>query len=90
MLKKKIVWTYFADGKTLYDIFKDYDISKNVKGFEKITYIRFDKNGNCCFRWTPQENSEGEERAAYISWIEDNGYTELKMFGEDREYVGTI
>lgn len=90
MFKKKIIWTNFADGKTLYNIFKDYNIDKNVKGFEKITYIRFNEVGDCLYRWTPQENTVEEERYYYNQWIISEGYTELKMFNGDKEYAGTI
>lgn len=90
MFKKSIIWTNFADGKTIYEIFKDYGISKGVTISEKITYVRFTKDGSCCYRWTPLENTSEEERNAYNHWIKYDGYTELKMFEEDKEYVGTI
>lgn len=90
MLKKSIVWTNFADGKTVYKMFKDYDISSHVKDSEKVTYVRFTKDGSCFYRWTPQNSTLKEERYAYKVWIENNGYTELKMFNGDKEYAGTI
>ena len=90
MFKKSIIWTNFAHGKTIYDMLKDYGISSSVKKYEKITYVRFTNDGTCAYRWTPPESSEKYERAVYNEWIEDSNYTELKMFGEDKEYVGTI
>lgn len=90
MLKKSIVWTNFADGKTVYKMFKDYGITKNVKQSKKITYVRFDEDGDCRYRWTPEESTVESERVAYKVWIENDGYTELKMFNGDKEYAGTI
>lgn len=90
MFKKKIVWTNFADGKTVYKMFKEYGITEKVKNFKKITYVRFNEDGTCLYRWTPQENTAEEERSYYSQWIKDEGYTELKMFEEDKEYAGTI
>ena len=89
MFKKSIIWTNFADGKTIYDIFKDYCIDSSVKRYEKITYVRFTKDGSCQFRWTPIVSTVENERDAYEDFIQ-RGYTELKMFEEDKEYVGTI
>lgn len=89
MFKKSIIWTNFADSKTIYEMFKDYGIRKNVKKFKKITYVRFDEDGDCFYRWTPQTTTVEVERIAYRQWIE-SGYTELKMFNGDKEYVGTI
>lgn len=86
---KKIIWTYFADGKTIYEMFKDYGICSNVKSYRKITYVRIPYDGSCQFRWTPIDSTVENERDAYEEWIQ-RGYTELKMFGEDKEYVGTI
>lgn len=90
MFKKSIIWTNFADGKTIYEMFKDYDIGEKVKCFEKISYVRFTKDGLCVYRWTPRESTIKEEIDVYKCWIEKDGYTELKMFEEDKEYVGTI
>lgn len=90
MIRESIAWTNFADGKTVYEMFKDYGISRNVRRFEKITYVRFSILGKCSFRWTPRENTAEEERSYYSQWIKDEGYTELKMFNGDKEYAGTI
>lgn len=90
MFKKKIIWTNFTDGKTIYEMFKNYGISEKVKNFRMITYMRFTKDGSCVYRWTPQNSTLKEERDAYKVWIENDGYTELKMFNGDKEYVGTI
>lgn len=90
MFKKSIIWTNFADGKTIYEMFKDYGIGSSVKKYEKITYVRFTKDGTCVYRWTPIDYTEKYERDVYKEWIEDSFYTELKMFEEDKEYVGTI
>ena len=90
MFKKSIIWTNFTDGKTIYEMFKDYGISSSVKKYEKITYVRFTENGSCQYRWTPIDSTVENERAVYKEWIEDSFYTELKMFGEDKEYVGII
>lgn len=89
MFKNSIIWTNFADGKTIYEMFKDYGIGKNVECFEKITYVRFTPLGSCQFRWTPRDNTTQEEKEVYEYWVSE-GYTELKMFEEDKEYVGTI
>ena len=89
MIRESIVWTNFADGKTVYEMFKDYGISCNVECFEKITYVRFSVLGKCSFRWTPINSTVENERDAYEEWIE-RGYKEIKMFEEDKEYVGTI
>lgn len=91
MFKKSIVWTNFADGKTVYEMFKDYGITKKVKEYETITYVRFNESGDCLFCSTHLPNStEEKERRYYNGWIKDEGYTELKMFNGDKEYVGTI
>ena len=90
MFKKSIIWTNFTDGKTIYEMFKDYGISSSVKKYEKITYVRFNNDGTCDYRWTPLDRTETKERAIYKEWIEDNNYTELKMFEGDKEYVGII
>lgn len=90
MFKKSIIWTNFTDGKTIYDIFKDYGIDSSVKRYEKIAYVRFDECGTCQFRWSPIDSTVENERDVYEYWIKDEGYTELKMFEEDKEYVGTI
>lgn len=90
MFKKSIIWTNFADGKTIYNMFKDYGISSHVKDSEKVTYVRFDEDGHCFYRYTTQGYTVEDERDTYKDWIIDEGYTELKIFGEDKEYVGTI
>ena len=90
MFKKSIIWTNFTDGKTIYEMFKDYGISSSVKKYENITYVRFTNNGTCAYRWTPPDSIEKYERAVYKEWIEKGGYAELKMFEEDKEYVGAI
>lgn len=90
MFKNSIIWTNFADGKTIYEMLKDYGISSSVNKHEKITYVRFTNDGTCAYRWTPIDYTEKYERNVYKEWIEDSFYTELKMFEEDKEYVGTI
>ena len=90
MFKKSIIWTNFTDGKTIYEMFKYYGISSTVKKYKKITYVRFTNDGTCAYRWTPPDNTVEKEISYYNEWLEDNNYTELKMFVEDKEYVGTI
>ena len=85
---KKIIWTNFADGKTIYKMFKEYGISRNVKRYEAITYVRFNESGDCYF--CSLSSTEEKERSYYNGWIKDEGYTELKMFEGDKEYVGSI
>lgn len=89
MFKKKIIWTNFADGKNIYEMFKDYGIDCSVKDFIMITYVRISYDGKCQFRWTPLASTAEKERDAYEDWVQ-KGYTELKMFEEDKEYAGTI
>lgn len=89
MFKKSIIWTNFTDGKTIYEMFKEYGISSSVNKHEKITYIRFTDDGTCAYRWTPLDNTEKCERAVYKEWIDDD-YTELEMFNGDKEYAGII
>ena len=90
MFKKSIIWTDFSDGKGIYELFKDYGISENVKKYKKITYVRFTNNGSCSYRWTHPDSTVEKERSYYNDWIEVNNYTELKMFNGDKEYAGTI
>lgn len=90
MFKNSIIWTNFTDGKTIYEMFKDYGISSSVNKHEKITYVRFTDDGTCAYRWTSIDYSERYERAVYKEWIEDSNYTELKMFNGDKEFVGII
>ena len=81
--KRYIFWCNFMDGKDCYSIFKK---RKDMLQHNKITYVRFDENGVCNYRWATHD--EEYERKVYNDWIKE-GYKEIKDF-EEKRYVGTL